>query len=412
MVSVVVTGIGAVTPVGNTAAETWDAAASGRSGAGPITHFDASEFATQIAAEVKGFSPEPYLTSREARRFDPIIHFAVSAAGQAVDDAGLGSFADLQRRRVGVVIGAGIGGMQTMIDQYALLITKGPRSITPFFIPAIIVNMPGAIVALKHGFGGPNFAVTSACATGNHAIGEAAAIIQRGLADAMVCGSAEATIISLGIGGFDAMRALSTTNDDPTRACRPFDAMRNGFVMGEGAGALVLESLDHARRRNARIYAQVAGYGTTSDAYHLVAPDPEGAGAAGAMRLALEDAQVTPQEVDYINAHGTGTRLNDPIETKAIKSVFGRAAYDVAISSTKPITGHLLGGASAVEAVITLLAMQHNLLPPTINLTTPDPECDLDYVPLVARPAEIQVAMSNGFGFGGHNASVVFRKLG
>jgi 3-oxoacyl-[acyl-carrier-protein] synthase II len=411
MTQVVVTGIGAVTPVGNTVPETWDAVVNGRSGVGPITHFDASGFPTQIAAEVKDFSPEPYLSRREARRLDPFVHFAVSAAGQAIDDSGIETYPDLDRRRVGILIGSGIGGMQTMTTQHEALQAKGPKSISPFFIPSILVNMPGGWVALKYGYKGPNFSLTSACATGNHTIGEAAAMIRRGAVEVMICGSAEAAIVSLGIGGFNAMRALSTANDNPTGACRPFDKMRTGFVMGEGAAVLVLESREHAQKRGARIYAELAGYGTTGDAYHLVAPDPEGLGAASAMRLALEDAQIPPQEVNYINAHGTGTQLNDPIETKAIKHTFGDAAYKVAISSTKSVTGHLLGGASAAEAVITLMAMQHNVLPPTINLTTPDPECDLDYVPLTARPAEIRVAMSNGFGFGGHNASLVFRKI-
>ena len=411
MTQVVVTGIGAVTPVGNTVPEMWDAVVHGRSGVGPITHFDASSFATQIAAEVKDFTPEPYLSSKEARRLDPFVHFAVSAAGQAIDDSGIETYPDLDRRRVGVLIGSGIGGMQTMTAQHTALLAKGPKSISPFFIPSILVNMPGGWVALKYGYKGPNFSLTSACATGNHAIGEAAAMIRRGTTEVVICGSAEAAIVSLGIGGFNAMRALSTANDDPTGACRPFDKMRTGFVMGEGAAVLVLESREHAENRGARIYAELAGYGTTGDAYHLVAPDPEGSGAASAMRLALEDAQIQPQEVDYINAHGTGTQLNDPIETKAIVHTFGEAAYKLAVSSTKSVTGHLLGGASAVEAAITLMAMQHNMLPPTINLTTPDPECDLDYVPLTARPAEIRVAMSNGFGFGGHNASIVFRKI-
>ncbi len=411
MTQVVVTGIGAVTPVGNTVPEMWDAVVNGRSGVGPITHFDTSGFATQIAAEVKDFTPAPYLTRKEARRMDPFVHFAVSAAGQAIDDSGLETYPDLDRRRVGVLIGSGIGGMQAMTDQHEALQAKGPKSISPFFIPSILVNMPGGWVALKYGYKGPNFSLTSACATGNHAIGEAAAMIRRGAVEVMICGSAEASIVSLGIGGFNAMRALSTANDDPAGACRPFDKMRTGFGMGEGAAALVRESREHAQNRGARIYAELAGYGTTGDAYHLVAPDPEGQGAASAMRLALQDAKISPQEVDYINAHGTGTQLNDPIETKAIKHTFGDAAYKVAISSTKSVTGHLLGAASAAEATITLMAMQHNVLPPTINLTTPDPDCDLDYVPLTARPAEIRVAMSNGFGFGGHNASIVLRKL-
>jgi 3-oxoacyl-[acyl-carrier-protein] synthase II len=411
MLQVVVTGVGAVTPIGNTVPDTWDAAVEGRSGVVPITHFDASEYDSRIAAQVKDFTPEPYLSRKEARRMDPLMHFTVAAAGQAIEDAGLESYPHLDRSRVGVLIGAGIGGMKTMIEGHNQLLAKGPKSISPFFIPAIIANMPGGIIALKYGYTGPNFSVTSACATGNHAIGEAMEMIRRGTTDVMVCGSGEAGILELGIGGFCAMRALSTNNDDPEGACRPFDKMRDGFVMGEGAGILVLESLEHARRRGARIYAEMAGYGTTADAYHLVAPDPEGKGAIGSMRQALESARVDPSQVDYINAHGTGTELNDPIETKAIKAVLGDAAYKVAISSTKAITGHLLGGASAIEAVITTLAVYHNVMPPTMNLTTPDPECDLDFIPLVAREAEVKVAMSNGFGFGGHNATIVLREL-
>ena len=411
MVQVVVTGIGAVTPIGNTVPEMWDAAVKGHSGVGPITNFDATEYDTQIAAEVKGFSPQPYLSRKEARRMDPLIHFTVAAAGQAIDDAQLESHANLDRSRVGVLIGAGIGGMRTMLDCYNNLLAKGTKSISPFFIPAIITNMPGGIIALKYGFTGPNFAITSACATGNHAIGEAMEMIRRGAVDVMICGSGEAGIVELGVGGFNAMRALSTKNDDPTGACRPFDKMRDGFVMGEGAGILVLENIEHARRRGARIYAELAGYGTTADAYHLVAPDPEGKGAIGSMQRALESARLAPSEVDYINAHGTGTQLNDPIETKAIKTVFGDAAYEIAISSTKAITGHLLGGASAIEAVITVMAVHTNVIPPTMNLTTPDPECDLDYVPLLAREKRVRIAMSNGFGFGGHNATIVIREL-
>lgn len=411
MTQVVVTGMGAVSPVGNNVPDMWDAVVHGRSGVGPITHFDASAFDARIAAEVKGFTPEPYLSRKEARRLDPLIHFAVCAAGQAIDDAGLIQYPALDPDRIGVIIGSGIGGMQTMIDQQFELLKKGPKSISPFFIPAILANVPGGIIAQKYHLTGANFSVTSACATGNHAIGTAFEMIRAGAADAMVCGSAEAAIVTLGVGGFCAMRALSTSNDDPAGACRPFDRMRNGFVMGEGAAVLVLESMDHARRRGARIYAELAGYGSTADAYHLVAPDPDGKGAARAMSLALARAQIAPDQVDYINAHGTGTELNDPIETKAIKTVLGDAAYRAAISSTKAVTGHMLGAASALEAVITLLCIHQGLIPPTMNLTTPDPACDLDYVPLTARRATVKVAMSNGFGFGGQNATIVFRAL-
>lgn len=408
---VVVTGLGVVSAVGNSVPELWQAIAGGCSGVAPITHFDATEHATQFAAEVKGFSPSPYMNSKEARRFDPFVHYAASAAGQAIADAGLESDSSLDHARVGVLIGSGIGGIGTLSEQCANLVAKGPRGISPFFIPAAIINMAGAWVATKWGYTGANFGLSSACATGNHAIGEAAAMIRRGAADVVVCGGAEAPIVPIGIGGFNALRALSTQNDDPVGACRPFDKRRDGFVMGEGAGILILESRERAEQRGARIYAELAGYGATADAYHAVAPEPKGRGAAQAMEQALQNAGIQPHEVDYINAHGTGTELNDPIETMAIKQALGDAAFKTAISSTKPLTGHLLGAASALEAVITVMAMQHNLLPPTINLTTPDPECDLDYVPLVSRPAEIRVAMSNAFGFGGHNASVVFRKL-
>jgi 3-oxoacyl-[acyl-carrier-protein] synthase II len=408
---VVVTGLGAVTAVGHTVPEMWSAIASGQSGAGPITHFDASSYTTRIAAQVTGLNPAPYLSRKEARRLDPFIHFAVTAAGQAIQDAGVEGDGELDGGRVGVLIGSGIGGLGTILDQYRILLDKGPQGVSPFLVPGVIANMPGGLIAQKYGFTGPNFALVSACATGNHALGEAMHAIRRGSAEVMICGAAESSIVELCMAGFCALRAMSTSNDDPEHACRPFDVERNGFVMGEGAAVFVLESLEHARRRGARVYAELAGYGATADAHHFVAPDPEGKGAATAMRLALQDAGIPPNEVDYINAHGTGTPLNDPIETKAIKAVFGDVAYAIPVSSTKAATGHLLGAASALEAVITLMAMQHNLLPPTLNLTAPDPACDLDYVPLVARPAKIRVAMSNGFGFGGHNASVVFRKL-
>lgn len=411
MIRVVVTGLGAVSPIGNNVPDMWDAAVNARSGVGPITRFDASDYTTRIAAEVKNYTPEPYLSRKEARRLDVLLQFTVGAAGQAIDDAGLETCADLDRSRVGVLIGAGMGGMRTMIDAHNELLKKGPSSISPFFVPSIITNMSGGLVAEKYRFSGPNFSISSACATGNHAIGEAMEMIRRGAAEVMVCGAGEASIVELGVGGFAAMRALSTQNDDPEHACKPFDKNRDGFVMGEGAAVMVIESLEHAQRRGARIYAELVGYATTADAYHMVAPDPDGKGAAESMRLALVSARMSPTEVDYINAHGTGTGLNDPIETKAIKTVFGDYAYKVAISSTKAIHGHLLGGTSALEAVISVLALRDGIIPPTANLTTPDPECDLDYVPLEARRAPIRVAMSNGFGFGGHNATVIFRKL-
>jgi 3-oxoacyl-[acyl-carrier-protein] synthase II len=410
MCRIVVTGVGAVTPAGNNVPDTWDAVLSGRSGVGRITHFDASELQTQIAAEVKDFTPEPYLSSKEARRMDPLVHYAASAAGQAIEDARLDTWSALDRSRVAVVVGAAVGGMTTMVGSHSELLAKGPRSISPFFIPAILASMPGAVIALKYKFTGPNFCLTAACATGNHTIGEAASLIRTGGADVVICGGAEACIVALSIGGFDAMRALSSENDDPQRACRPFDKTRSGFVMGEGAGVLVLESLEHAWRRGASIYAEVAGYGASSDAYHIVAPDPDGAGAFAAMRIGMESAGVGLGQIDYINAHGTGTPLNDAIETQAIKRLLGDAAYRTPVSSTKPITGHMLGAAGVVEAIVALMAMRHSTLPPTINLTTPDPECDLDYVPLVPRAADVHVTMSNSFGFGGHNATVLFRK--
>jgi len=410
MDKIVITGLGAISAIGNSVPALWQAVVDGRSGVGPITHFDASEHATQFAAEVKDFSPSPYMTSRDARRLDRFIQYAVAAAGQAIADAGLESDPELDRSRVGVLIGSGIGGIQTISDQCLQLAAQGPRSISPYFIPSAIINMAGGWIATKWGYTGPNFGLASACATGNHSIGAAAAMLRRGAAEVVVCGASEAPIGPIGVGGFNALRALSTQNDDPVGACRPFDKHRNGFVLGEGAGILIMESQEHAERRGARIYAELAGYGASADAHHIVAPDPQGRGAAQAMATALGSGGIQPTEVDYINAHGTGTELNDPIETKAIKQVLGDAAYKTAISSTKPLTGHLLGAASALEAVITVLALWHNMLPPTINLTTPDPECDLDYVPLVARPAEIRVAMSNGFGFGGHNATVVFRE--
>ncbi len=411
MTRVVVTGIGAITPVGNSAADSWEAVLAGRSGIGRITRFDASGLRTQIAAEVKDFSPSPYLSPKEARRMDPLAHYAASAAGQALEDAGLADWAGLDRSRVAVVVGAAVGGMTTMVAGQVELMAKGAGSISPFFIPAILANTPGALIAMKHGFTGPNFALTAACATGNHAIGEALILLRAGAADVVVCGGAEACIVALGVSGFDAMRALSSTNEDPAGACRPFDRMRNGFVMGEGAGFLIMERWEHAERRGASIYAEVAGYGATADAYHIAAPEPDGTGAYSAMRIAMESAGVVPEQVDYVNAHGTGTQLNDAIETRAIKRALGAVAYQVPVSSTKAVTGHLLGAAGAVEALIVLLAMQHGQLPPTINLTTPDPECDLDYVPLTSRPTEIRVAMSNAFGFGGHNATVLFRQV-
>jgi 3-oxoacyl-[acyl-carrier-protein] synthase II len=399
--------MGVVSPVGTGLEAFWSALVAGRSGIGPITRFDASEFATRIAGEVRDFDPTRYLDKKEARRMDRFTQFAVAAAGMALEDAGLGTDG-LDRDRVAVILGCGIGGIETLEDQARVLVNRGPGRISPFFVPMMIPNMAAGQIAITFGFRGPNVTTVTACASGANAIGDAFKMIQRGQVDVAVTGGTEAPITPLSVAGFCAMKALSTRNDEPERACRPFDAGRDGFVMSEGAAVLVLEGLSHARRRGARIYAEVLGYGSSCDAYHITAPDPEGAGAALAMAAALADAGLGPQDIDYINAHGTSTPLNDRLESLAIKQVFGPRAYEIPVSSTKSMIGHLLGAAGAIEAVATILTMVRGVIPPTINYEEPDPECDLDYVPNVARPARVDRALSNSLGFGGHNVTLVF----
>ena len=406
---VVITGVGAVTPVGNSAEEFWAALIQGKSGIGPITRFDASPLPTKIAGELKGFDPLRYMDKKDDRKFDPFLKYAIACAAMAVEDAGL-NVERVDRTRFGVLVGSGIGGITTLLESHKVLLEKGPDRVSPFFIPMLIVNMASGLISMRFGAKGPNSSIVTACATGNHAIGDAMKIIQRNDADVMIAGGSEAIILPLTFAGFCQMKAMSTRNDDPARASRPFDATRDGFVCGEGGGLLVLESLDHALGRDARIYAEVVGYGMTGDAYHMTAPDPEADGAARAMTLAMKDAEVEPSAVGYINAHGTSTPYNDKSETMAIKRVFGEHARKLAVSSTKSMTGHLLGAAGGIEAIATALAIHHGILPPTINYETPDPDCDLDYVPNQARKQDVEVALSNAFGFGGTNATIVLRK--
>jgi len=407
---VVVTGLGAVTPIGTGKDQFWQATLAGVAAGGPIQAFDATGYTTTIAAEVPQFDPTLWLDRREARHMDRFTQFGLVAALLAVEDAKL-AVTPANCYRVGSVIGSGIGGVWTWENQHDTLRDRGPRRISPYMVPMMISNMASGQLGILLGAKGPSFSVTSACATGNHAIGEAWELIRRDLADAMIAGGAEAAISPLGVAGFCALRAMTTRNDDPTHASRPFDLGRDGFLMGEGGGALVLEELGHATRRGAQIYGEVVGYGMTCDAYHITAPDPDGDGALRAMALALGSAGICPEEVDYINAHGTSTALNDVSETKAIKRTFGDHAYRLAVSSSKSQMGHLLGAAGAVEAVACLLALRDQVLPPTVNLEQPDPECDLDYVPGQARAGTVRVAMSNAFGFGGQNAVVVLRQF-
>ncbi len=407
---VVITGAGAVTPVGNTAEEFWAALLEGRSGIGPITRFDTTGYATRIAGEVKGFDPLTYIDKKDDRKFDLFLKYAVACAVMAVEDAGLKTDR-VDASRFGVLVGSGIGGIETLLDNYETLRTKGPDRVSPFFVPMIIINMASGVISMRFGAKGPNSSVVTACATGNHAIGEAMRIIERGDADVMIAGGSEAIIIPLTIAGFCQMKAMSTRNDEPTKASRPFDAERDGFVCGEGGGLIVLESLEHARTRAARIYAEVVGYGMTSDAHHMTAPDPEGDGAARAMSAALRDGGLEPSAVGYINAHGTSTPYNDKFETLAIKRVFGEHAKKVPVSSTKSMTGHLLGAAGGIEAIATAFALHYGVLPPTMNYEKPDPECDLDYIPNQARKQEVEVALSNAFGFGGTNATLALKKF-
>jgi 3-oxoacyl-[acyl-carrier-protein] synthase II len=406
---VVVTGLGAVTPLGNSVPEYWRALCEGRSGVGPITRFDPKRLDCRIAAEVKAFDPLKVIEKKELKKLDLFIQYAIAAGVEAVESAKI-DFSQVDPTRAGALVGSGIGGILSILEWHKVLLDKGPSRVSPFFVPSLIVNMASGQLSIRYKLKGPNSSVVTACATGNHAIGDAFRIIQRGEADLMVAGGSEAIIDELPIGGFAQMKALSTRNDEPTRASRPFDADRDGFVPGEGAGLVVLESADHARRRGARIYAEIVGYGMTADAYHMTAPDPDGDGAVRAMAAALRDAGLRPEDVGYINAHGTSTPYNDKTETLAIKQVFGEHARRLAVSSTKSMTGHLLGAAGGIEAIATVLALQHGVLPPTINYEKPDPECDLDYVPNTARKAEVDAAISNGFGFGGTNATLAFRR--
>jgi 3-oxoacyl-[acyl-carrier-protein] synthase II len=411
---VVITGAGLLTPVGNDLESSWSALLAGESGGGTITQFDATEdFATRIACEVKGFDPSLYLEKKEVRRNDRFVQFALAVADEAMGRAGLGTpeeREELVPERFGVIFGSGIGGMYTFEDQTKVLITKGPKRVSPFFVPMFIPDMASGMVSIRFGAQGPNYATVSACASSGHALGDAFRILQRGDADLMLAGGTEAAITPLCIAGFSSMRAMSTRNDDPETASRPFDAGRDGFVIGEGAGALLLETLEHARRRGASILAELVGYGASGDAYHITAPEPNGTGAQHAMRGALADAGVEPSEVDYINAHGTSTPHNDIMETNAIKAVFGNHAYEMVVGSTKSMVGHLLGAAGATEAVICALVSREGKIPPTINFSDADPGCDLDYAHNRMAERPVRVALTNSFGFGGHNVTLALRR--
>ena len=410
MKRVVVTGFGVITPIGKDVPSMWASLLAGRSGVGRIDRFEPSAFESQIAAEVRDFDPAQYLNPKEIKRTERFTQFAVAAAKQAVTDAGI----HVDREdpfRCGVIIGSGMGSMHLIEEQHSVLLAKGPKKLTPFLIPMLICNMAPGHVAMDLGFQGPNFCTTTACASGAHGIGEAFRTIQRGDADVMLGGGTESCITPMAVGGFCALMALSRRNQDPTRASRPFDQERDGFVIGEGAGVMVLEELEHAKRRGARLYAEMVGYGLSADAFHMTAPDPEGAGAARAMAMALADGKLRPDQVTYINAHGTSTELNDKIETLAIKKTFGPAAKQVAVSSTKSMMGHLIGAAGGVEAIISVLAIDKKVMPPTINYEHPDPACDLDYIPHQPRQGRVIAALSNSLGFGGHNASVLFKAL-
>jgi len=407
---VVITGLGIISPVGNTVSQAWDNVLAGRSGIAPISKFDAGAFSTRIAGEVRDFDVSAYVSAKEARRYDTFIHFGLAAAIDALRDAGIET-RPANAERIGVCIGSGIGGLPLIEETMVALQDGGPRKITPFFVPGSIINMISGILSINYGFKGPNFATVSACATSNHAIGEAQRLIEYGDVDVMVAGGAESTVSPLGIGGFCAARAMSTRNDDPTGASRPWDSGRDGFVLGEGAGVLVLEEYEYAKARGAKIYAELGGYGMSSDAYHITAPSEDGEGAARSMSGALRNARTNLDEVDYVNAHGTSTPLGDIAETLAVKRCLGEHARKIAMSSTKSMTGHLLGAAGGIEAVFTTLAVHQQVAPPTINLMDQDPQCDLDYVPNQARPMPIRVALSNAFGFGGTNSTLVFRRL-
>lgn len=407
---VVVTGVGLVTPCGIGIDNVWNNILNGQSGIGPITRFDITQFDTKFAGEIREFTPEDYIQPKEVKKMDLFIQYAIAAAQIAVNDAGL----DMGREdseRVGVVVGTGLGGLPTIEKYHSVLMERGPGRITPFFIPMLIANEAPGHIAIQHGFKGPNLCIVTACATGAHSIGEACRIIQYGDADVMVAGGSEANLTPLTVGGFNAMKALSTRNDDPLKASRPFERDRDGFVVAEGSGIVILEELEHATKRGAKIYAEMAGYGYNGDAYHITAPCPDGDGFIRCIRMALKDALLSPDDVDYINAHGTSTKLNDFIETLSIKEVFKEKAYKTPISSTKSMTGHLLGAAGAIEAVFSVLSIRDQVCPPTINYENPDPECDLDYVPNTARAHAINVVLSNAFGFGGTNSALVFRRF-
>jgi len=406
---VVITGIGAVTPIGNNVKDFWSGLLEGKNGAAFITKFDTEKFATKFACEVKDFNVEDYVDKKEARRMDLYTQFAIGSSSMAMEDANF-NMDNIDTERFGVIFGSGIGGMGTFEVQTENYLNGGPRRISPFFIPMMISDIAAGQISIRYGLKGPNYATTSACATSTHAIADAYFMIQRGSADLMVSGGAEASITPMAIGGFNAARAISTWNDRPTEASRPFDKDRSGFVMGEGSATLILEELEHAKKREAKIYAEIIGAGLTGDAYHVTAPAPEGEGAFRSMREALRDGGVKPEDVDYINAHGTSTKLNDLNETKAIKKLFGEHAYKLSVSSTKSMTGHLLGATGALESIVCILAIQNSIIPPTINLDEPDPECDLDYTPKVVVEKNVDYAITNTFGFGGHNSTLLFKK--
>ena len=407
---VVITGMGVVSPIGHTKEEFWAGLMEGKSGISLIDHFDVTAFPTKIAAQVKDFNVQDYIPRKEARRMDLFVQYACAAARMAMDDAKLTIQPD-KAERTGVWVGSGIGGLETIEKQHTAMLQKGPEFINPFFIPMLIANMAAGQVSIMTGAKGPNGCTVTACASGSNSIGEAYQLIKSGKADAMISGGTEASVTPLGIGGFCALKALSVQNEEPAKASRPFDLNRDGFVMGEGAGILILEELEHALERGARIYAELVGYGASADACHMVQPDPEGKGAAQAFRMALAEAGVKPEEVDYINAHGTGTSLNDIMETRAIKEVFGDYSHNLLVSSTKGNTGHMLGAAGAIELIAAVLALTYDIVPPTLNLEIPDPECDLDYVPQNPRKAQLDIVMSDSLGFGGHNAVLVIRKF-
>jgi len=408
---VVVTGIGVVSPVGSTKDSFWTAIQAGESGIGLITKFDTEAFATKIGGEVKGLDLDEFIPKKEARRMDPFCHYGVAAAKMAMADSGL-DMSKEDATRAGVVAASGVGGLQIIEKQMDILRSRGPGRFSPFMIPQMIINILPGLISIAHGMKGPNYAIVTACASGTHCLGESMNIIRRGTADIMLAGGAEGAICELGVGGFNAMRAISTRNDDPQAASRPFDKDRDGFVMADGSGMLVLEEYEHAKARGAQIYCEVAGFGCTGDAFHITAPDESAAGSSGGMKLAMADAGLMPADIDYINAHGTSTPLNDPGETKAIKIALGEEdARRVAISSTKSMTGHLLGAAGAIEAAICSLAIRDGVMPPTINYTTPDPTCDLDYIPNESRAGQVKACLSNSLGFGGHNATLAFKAV-